>query len=163
MNMRERIINLIDEYVALGARRKKACEILGITARTLQRWQKPEGLVDKRQTRQYRPANKLSDDERRQVIEVANSELYGHLPRCQIIPRLADAGKYIASESTFYRVLREEGLLTHRNRSRPKRHQKPKELVATAPNQVWSWDVTYLPTTVRGMFYYLPEFERILS
>lgn len=155
MSIRQTVIDLVAEAVALGARRKQACALLGITSRTLQRWHQPEGLVDKRQIRQYTPANKLSDDERHQVLAVSNSDLYAHLAPCQIVPRLADCGQYLASESTFYRILREEGLLRHRSRSRPKTHHKPKELVATAPNQVWSWDATYLPTTVRGIFYYL--------
>lgn len=155
MNERKKVIELIDEVVSLGARQKKACELIGIALRTLQRWRQPEGLQDQRQCVQRLPVNKLSEQERRRVIEITNTDEYCNLPPCQIVPRLADDGQYIASESTFYRILREENMLKHRHRSRPKSHHKPKELVATAPNQVWSWDVTYLATTVSGMFYYL--------
>ena len=62
---------------------------------------------------------------------------------------------YLASESTFYRILREEKLLSHRGRARAPRRHRPNEQVATGPNQVWSWDITYLRSPVRGWFYYL--------
>ena len=71
------------------------------------------------------------------------------------MPILADAGVYIASESTFYRILREEQLLVHRGKAKAARHHRPTEYVATGPNQVWSWDITYLRSPVRGWFYYL--------
>lgn len=71
------------------------------------------------------------------------------------MPTLADRGIFVASESTFYRVLRREKLLAHRLSSNPPKHEKPKELIALAPNQVWSWDITYLRSPVLGMFYYL--------
>jgi putative transposase len=71
------------------------------------------------------------------------------------VPTLADRGEYIASESTFYRVLHEEGQLQHRERARPRTANKPKEHVAHGPNQVWCWDITYLRSAVRGTFFYL--------
>lgn len=72
------------------------------------------------------------------------------------MPALADLGRYVASESTFYRVLRAERLLTHRSRTRPKkRHTQPAPLTASRPNMVWSWDITYLKTQVRGAYFYL--------
>ena len=61
----------------------------------------------------------------------------------------------MASESTFYRILREEGQLAHRQHARPARRHRPKEHVARGPNEVWSWDITYLRSPVRGVFYYL--------
>jgi len=73
----------------------------------------------------------------------------------QIVPILADRGIYIASESSIYRILHEEGQATHRAASRPPRNNRPEELRATAPNQLWSWDITYLKSPIRGAFYYL--------
>jgi transposase InsO family protein len=77
------------------------------------------------------------------------------LPPSQIVPRLADEGRYLASESSFYRVLREEKQLAHRGKVKAPTHSRPPELVATAPNQLWSWDITYLGTTVKGLYFYL--------
>ena len=78
------------------------------------------------------------------------------MPPCQIVPALADEGTYIASESTMYRILREEKMLNHRGRSqKPGKHGKPTSYEATAPNQVWTWDITYLAGGVKGLFYYL--------
>ena len=71
------------------------------------------------------------------------------------MPLLADANQYIASESTFYRVLRAEGQLAHRSHARPAKAKKPPEHVARGPNEVWAWDITYLRSSVRGAFYYL--------
>jgi transposase InsO family protein len=72
----------------------------------------------------------------------------------QIVPILAERGEYIASEPTMYRVLHEAKQMRHRETSRPpqKRHT-PRELAATGPNQVWSWDITYLLTQVKGQYY----------
>lgn len=154
-NERQYAVELINEACTAGASQAKACELLGITARTLQRWHLPSGCIDQRQHVKRLPANKLSEQERQKVIDIANSNAYGNLPPCQIVPRLADEGYYVASEATFYRILRQENMLKHRLRMRPKAHTKPKELIATKPNQVWCWDITYLPTTVSGMFYYL--------
>lgn len=126
-----------------------------ITQRTYQRWSRPNGCIDKRFDALHSPANKLTFTERQNILNIINTNEYANLPPCQIVPRLADKGIYLASESTFYRILREEKQLQHRQHSRTKSHHKPRELVAIAPNQVWSWDITYLPTTVSGLFYYL--------
>jgi len=76
-------------------------------------------------------------------------------PPCQIVPRLADKGVYLASESSFYRMLRETNQLKHRQRSKPATHKKPAPCIATNSNQVWTWDITYLPTRVFGIYFYL--------
>ncbi len=78
------------------------------------------------------------------------------MPPCQIVPTLADRGEYIASESTFYRVLHEEKMQNHRGRSQePYKHARPTSYCATGPNQVWTWDITYLNGPIKGIFYYL--------
>ena len=71
------------------------------------------------------------------------------------MPKLVDKGEYIASESSFYRVLKSEKLNAHRGASRPKTNHRPDPHVAEAPNEVWSWDITYLQSMVRGIFFYL--------
>jgi putative transposase len=162
---RQQIVHWVAEASAAGARRHKACELLGIAPRTLERWRQCGGLKhDARTTRAYVPENKLSDQERDQVLAVANSAEFAHLPPSQIVPILAERGEYIASESTFYRVLREARQLKHRLASRPAtaRH-KPKALQATAPNQLYSWDITYLPSDIKGVFFYLYLFMDVYS
>ncbi|MFA0697912.1 DDE-type integrase/transposase/recombinase, partial [Vibrio sp. 10N.222.49.C9] len=73
-------------------------------------------------------------------------------------------GLYLASESTFYRVLKENNQLTHRGKDKPKgTKKKPTSYKAFGPNQVWSWDITYCPTTVIGQHYYLYMIEDIFS
>ncbi len=81
---------------------------------------------------------------------------YASLPPSQIVPRLADNGVYLASESTFYRVLRRHGEVHHRGRKRTAHKSgKPTTWTATAPNQLWAWDITWLPSTVKGRWFYL--------
>ena len=161
---RQQIVQWVEEANAAGARCHKACELLGIAPRTLQRWRQcGELLDDARRTRSYVPANKLSDQEREQILAVANSAEFADLPPSQMVPQLADRGEYIASESTFYRVLRAAGQLQHRHASRPATPHQPKPLTATAPYQVYSWDITYLKTTIRGIFLYLYLFMDIYS
>jgi putative transposase len=123
--------------------------------RTIGRWKKADGLVDKRPDAIRVPANKLNEEERAMILTTANSSLYRDLPPCKIVPMLADTGLFIASESTFYRVLGEANQLTHRGRSKPYKHHKPKSFEATKANQVWTWDISYLPTQVTGLYVYL--------
>jgi transposase InsO family protein len=148
------MIGLIDEAVHAGARQRAACELQGLPERTLQRWRRsPE---DRRLNVVRSAPNRLSDLERRQVIATATSPEFRDLSPKQIVPRLADRGQYLASESTFYRVLRTEGLLTHRGAARPPSSSRaPRRHVANGVHQVWSWDITYLKAPVRGSFYFL--------
>ena len=148
-------IELIAEAKSNGARKEKACEVLGLPIRTLERWERAPVKDDMRKGPNSVPANKLTPEERKKVIEFATSECFKDLPPSQIVPRLADEGIYIASEATFYRILKEEKMLSHRTDTKPHTHHKPNEYIAVRPNQVWSWDVTYLKTHIKGLFFYL--------
>lgn len=150
------ILLLVEEAVAAGARLAPACDIVGVSPRTLQRWKlRPDG-DDNRTTPRYSPPNALSDREIDQVVKVMASPLYANLSPKQLVPLLADEGLYLASESTMYRLRRRFGLCAPR-RGGSRTHVTRASLVhgATGPNQVWSWDITYLPTPVRGCFLYL--------
>src|SRR6195952_2087945 len=162
---RKTMIAWIGEATLAGARQALACKELGLSARTVQRWQSGEpDAVDGRSLRRYEPSHKLSADERAEVLAVANSTEFGHLPPSQIVPRLADQQRYIASESTFYRVLRAENQLTHRRSERvAQTRSKPRAVCADAPNQLYSWDITYLPATIRGRYFYLYLFMDVFS
>jgi transposase InsO family protein len=149
------ICALIDGAVRQGARRARACGELGLRVRTLQRWQREDGPGDRRAGPRRAPGNRLGVQERARIVETVTSPEYRDLSPKQIVPRLADRGMYLASESTLYRLLRERGQLTHRAAARPGQRRAKPRLQATAPNQVWCWDITYLKSPVRGGFYYL--------
>ena len=149
-------IQLIDEARASGARQSKACAVVGISAKTYQRWGHPENEQDGRLHAKHAPTNQLTELERQRMITLANEPEYADLSPSKIVPKLADEGRYLASESSFYRVLKAHKQLSHRHQSKPSRViKKPRALTATAPNQLYSWDITYLPTAVRGLFFYL--------
>jgi transposase InsO family protein len=162
---RKQVITLLKDTIKAGARQTKACDVLGLSERTLQRWQTDQTVrCDQRPLRNYQPPHKLTEIERAQVLTIANSDEFGHLPPSQIVPRLADQGRYIASESTFYRILRAEKQVSHRRNERPTQARtKPRAVCATAPNQLYSWDITYLPSLIRGQFFYLYLFVDIFS
>jgi putative transposase len=125
---RQQIISLIDAATEAGACLKAACTALGLSVRTLQRWKNPtDGKgQDRRPSAQRRaPANKLSEEERDQIVTTCNAVEFASLPPSQIVPRLADEGMYIGSESTFYRVLRARGQNHRRGRARPATRRKP--------------------------------------
>lgn len=153
-------MKLISEAVHSGARLKKACGEIGIDERTYYRWKrlkKETGSYEDRRLTAKRPepANKLSQEERQKVIETVNKPEFASMPPCEIVPALADEGEYIASESTIYRILREEKMQNHRGRAAEPQHRPISTHVAVAPNQVWMWDITYLNGPVKGLFYYL--------
>lgn len=109
------------------------------------------------------PANKLSELEKEEIVRVSTTHEFMDIPPCQIVPTLADRGRYLASESSFYRVLKERKLLEHRGKSKKAQTNRPAPLVATGPNQIYSWDITYLKSSVKGEFYYLYMFMDIFS
>lgn len=149
------ILALLDEAQRSGARLGPACETLGISRRAVERWREQGEGCDRRAGPKSPPPNKLTRQERQQILDTLNSPKYRDLSPNQIVPLLADQGIYLGSEASFYRILREEGLLNHRETSRPPVHARPSEKNATGPNQVWSWDITYLLSLVRGQYFYL--------
>lgn len=143
-----------------------ACNEVEVALRTYRRWYKEGELqVDKRPlSKRPTPANKLTEEERQAIIQISNAPEYASLPPTQIVPTLLDQGDYIASESSFYRVLKAAGQLKHRGRQRTRKPvNKPTSYTATAPKQVFTWDITYLPSGVRGQHYYLYMIEDIYS
>lgn len=129
------IIEIVNEAVQSGARLHKAAGIIGLSARTIMRWRQ-DGGCDRRKGPKKEPANKLSEKERENLLEVANSVPFRDLSPKQIVPSLADQGVYLASESSFYRVLRDHKMLTHHQRSKPPVSRRPREHVASGPCQV---------------------------
>lgn len=128
---REQLLQWIEEARAAGATQASACSAAGITARTLQRWRLPDGsvLVDRRPDAvRPMPCTALSETERAAILETANEPRFASLPPSQIVPQLADEGVYLGSVTTYS---------------------------ATKANQVWCWDISYLPSPVRGLFFYL--------
>lgn len=157
------ILRWIAEAQRAGARLAPACTEVGLDPRTIQRWRaRPDG-DDRRRGPKSAPANKLPPEEREELKAVANSDEFCDLSPKQIVPILADRDVYLASESTFYRVLREEELITRRGRARGTVYQRPKEKVATGPGQVWSWDITYLRSTIAGEYFFLYLFLDVWS
>jgi putative transposase len=142
-----------------GARLRLACETVGIDVRTLQRWKAREGLIkgDGRPLAVHRtPEHALSPAERAELLRVANELRFADVPPARIVPMLADEGVYLASESSFARVLREQGQSCHRGRAKaPRATRPPTTHIATAPRQVWCWDMTFLPALVLGRWFHL--------
>lgn len=136
-----------------GARLAPACEVIGVSPRTIQRWQRRPETDDRRRGPRHRPGNALRASEQRRVLELLTSRAYGHLSPKPLVPRLADEGSYLASEATMYRLKRRVGLSTPpRLLLRPAAARATMVHQAVQPNQVWSSDITDLPTLVRGRF-----------
>ena len=143
-----------------SARRLPACQSAGITPRTLQRWNTHDGLEsgDRRpQAQRPTPSHALNELERAQLIAVVNEPRFAAVPPARIVPMLADEGVYLASESSFSRVLAQAGQNAHRGRAKaPRASRPPTTHIATRPGQVWCWDMTYLPSAnVLGRWFYL--------
>ena len=138
------MLSLIEEAVGSGARRSRCAELLGLSRRTLERWRSGEA-EDARtalpSAPRSGPPNKLTAEERAVILDTVNSTSFRDLSPNQIVPRLADEGLYLASESTIYRILREEEQLSHRGRSKAPTQRgsaASRSHLATGPGQVWS-------------------------
>jgi len=156
---RQALARDIDVAHTAGARLKLACETAGIDLRTLQRWKAFDGLVGgdgRPQAIRPVPCHALCEAERAQLLAVANEPRFAAVPPARIVPMLADEGVYLASESSFSRVLRAQGQTAHRGRAKaPRAVRQPTTHIATEPRQVWCWDMTYLPAVVTGCWFYL--------
>ena len=143
----------------VGARLQPACEVAGIDVRTLQRWKAQEGLTagdGRPQALRPTPSHALNIQERAALLAVANEPRFAAVPPARIVPMLADEGVYLGSESSMARVLKAHGQNTRRGRAKaPKATRPPTTHIATAPGQVWCWDMTYLPSVVMGRWFHL--------
>lgn len=151
------------ESVASGCRQSKACAAIDVSERRLQRWALTKGQEDLRRGPVSASKNKLTPEERSQIVAVASSKEYCDMSPHQIVPKLADNGTYIASESSFYRVLKANSLLAHRGRAKKKTLSRPRAHQAFAPCELFSWDITYLQSLVKGKYFFLYLFLDVYS
>jgi putative transposase len=151
------MIEDIDSACRAGARRVRACAVVGISLRTYRRWTRGGDVQADGRPEAVRPApaHRLSEAERAEVLRACNEPRFASLPPSQIVPRLADEGLYLASESSFYRVLHAADQQHARGRAATPNRKAPATHEAKRPNAVWCWDITYLPTGIRGMYFYL--------
>ncbi|ANU09698.1 IS3 family transposase [Planococcus antarcticus DSM 14505] len=154
---RRRAVELIQEANRNGARLARACQELNINVRTYERWVSGGEVKEDQRPHAERPVpqNKLSEEERQEVLQIVKKEEFVDLPPSQIVPKLADRSIYIASESTMYRILRQEQMQQHRGQSKRPKAKLPESYLATDPNQVWTWDITWLKGPVKGLYYRL--------
>jgi putative transposase len=167
--LRKQIGVWIAEAVSAGARLIAALSVLGLTARCFQRWKRRAKVrlstildmaemdlgQDGRSTRIQVPKNQMTAAEKQAILETINRAGLADLPVTQIVPILADEGCYVGSESTMYRVMRANQQNRRRSVSKaPKVRALPQHFSVTVPNQLACWDITYLPSGVRGHYWY---------
>jgi len=129
---------------------RTACHALGVPRATAYRWLYPRP----RPAPRPRPPSprRLSESERQAVFDVLHSERFADQPPREVYAALLEQGEYLASIRTMYRLLAERGESTERRSQRAPRHFPVPTLTATAPNQVWTWDISKLPTVTAGVF-----------
>jgi putative transposase len=131
-----------------------ACRCLGVPRATLYRRRRPKPPVLSPRPRP-KPPRALSDQERHQVLDVLHSAAFADQAPAEIYAALLDQGRYVCSIRTMYRILDEQQeVRERRNQLRHPDYPKP-QLVATAPNQIWSWDITKLLGPVKWTYFYL--------
>jgi putative transposase len=143
----------IEELVPQGSM-AAACRSLSVPRATLYRRRQPKPSVTTAAPRP-RPPRALSDPERRQVLDVLHSEPFADKAPAEVYAALLDQGQYVCSIRTMYRILNErQEVRERRDQLRHPTYQKP-QLVATAPNQVWSWDITKLLGPAKWTYFHL--------
>jgi len=144
------------EQLSWQTGKKAACEALLVPRATFYRHQSSKSRPENNSTQPMTPPLSLSDGERQTVIDILHSEQFCNDAPHQIYAKLLDEGRYLCSIRTMYRILAvEHGCVKERRNhvQRPK-YVKP-ELLATKPNQVWSWDITKLKGPVKWTYFYL--------
>lgn len=146
-------MRVVHGLVEKGCRKRMACEAVEISPATFYRSLRPPYFGPP--VPRPRPKNRLQDAVRQEILGLLHEERFVDLSPWEVVPRLMDQGKYLASVRTFYRVLAQQGEIKERRlQSRRGKHAAP-ILEATAPNQVWSWDITRLKGHYHGLWYFL--------
>jgi putative transposase len=127
------------------------CAALGVARASFYRWLEPV----ERQPRRAPPARTLSSEERKAVLDVLHEPRFEDLAPAEVYATLLDEQTYLCSERTMYRILEEnQEVRERRNQLRHPKYKAP-ELLATAPNQLWSWDITKLLGPAKWTYFYL--------
>jgi putative transposase len=127
------------------------CAALSVPRATYYRWRKPKASVPV--TRRLPRA--LPPEERRQVLAMLHDNRFADLPPAEVYATLLDEGKYVCSMRTMYRILTEQAEVKERRRQLQHPRYAAPELLATSPNQLWSWDITKLKGPVKWTYFYL--------
>ena len=109
-----------------------------------------------------RSPRRLTDGEERRVLDTLNSERFQDMAPGEAHATLLDEGVYLCSERTMYRILSKHGQSVIRRQSAPRLYAKP-ELLATRPNELWSWDITKLKGPVKWTYFYLYKVLDVFS
>jgi len=141
----------IRQQVGLGA----ACQALRLSRATYSRWQHRAAQPTVTLARRPSPPRTLSEGERAQVLALLNEERFQDQPPAQVVATLSDEGKYVSSERTMYRILADNRQVRERRDQLRHPGYKCPELLATGPNQVWSWDITKLRALAKWEYFYL--------
>ena len=136
------------ELIAAGTPTRAAAALVGVPRATATRKPRIQTPAIRRG-----PSNRLTDAERARVLEVVNSKRFIDLAPIQIFAQLLDEGTYLCSVSTLYRILTENAQVKERRRLARHPARAIPELVATAPGQVYSWDITKLAGPVKGIYF----------
>ena len=129
-----------------------ACRALAVPRATYYRWQHPKASV---RATPRRVPRALPPEERQQVLAVLNDDRFADLPPAEVYATLLDEGKYLCSMRTMYRILQENAQVQERRRQLQHPRYAAPELLATGPNQLWSWDITKLKGPVKWSYFYL--------
>jgi len=128
--------------------------VVEISLRTLQRWKRC-GMEDRRKGSHKKVIRKIAPHKVEELLETVNSAKYLDMSPYEVVPTLLDEGRYICSVRTIYRLLGQKDLIHQRNGSRKARKRtRPPQRIASGPNMVWCWDITWLASAVKGMFFY---------
>jgi len=133
---------------------RPACGALGVSRASYYRWSVPLKPGTSR-TEPRIPSWSLSNEQRQEVLDIVHSDRFIDRSPWAVYAALLDEGNYLCSVRTMYRILKEQGeVRERRNQLSHPVYPKP-ELLATGPNQVWSWDITKLKGPVKWTYYYL--------
>lgn len=145
--MKQGILELLQQRVS----QSWIAGIYGISRSSMNRWRQhgPSRLIRRV------PANKLSSSEKGQILDLLHSAEFIEDTPYQVVSKLLDRGEWLCSIRSMYRVLSEnEEIRERRNQRRHPKYEKP-VIEATAPRQLWTWDITRLPAEIKGKYYFL--------